>query len=189
MNSRQYYIITPEFTYMTGFFDRNGNRCSVVRELQQTLIIERSPLEILADSIRCIGFDLKGAISTAKWILGDIPMCPVIVNPIHHICVFPTKSAKNDDTMWFNAVHILRTKSVYPHTSAILSNGRMIKVPAKLSSFNTKLSNADQLRKITIEMERDPITFMLEFKRDHDNKKTKRTKAKAKATNQRKDEK
>ncbi|MFJ5718037.1 competence protein ComK [Neobacillus sp. NPDC093127] len=83
-----------------------------VTELNRTFIVDSSPLEILNDSIRCIGFDLRGAMETAKWLLGNKHMCPVMVNPIHNICVFPNKSAKHADTMWFNPEHIVRTNTL-----------------------------------------------------------------------------
>ncbi|WML29647.1 competence protein ComK [Neobacillus sp. OS1-32] len=166
MNSKKFYFIKPEFMYMAGFYDRYGNRFSVVHEVHRTLIVERSPIEILADSIRRIGFDLRGAIATAKSLLGDIQMCPIMVNPIHQICVFPTKSAKNDDTIWFNPNQIIRTKCCCQKTLVLLGNGRSILVPNKLSSFNTKLQNADQLKKITTEFRNNPVTFTIEPKHD-----------------------
>jgi len=150
---------------MVGHYDRNAKLCSLVYELHRTILVDKSPLEILTDTIRCMGNDLKGAITTAKWILGDIPMCPIIVNPTYHICVFPTKSIKNDETIWINPVHILRTTSLHGKTQIILNNGRVIPLPCKISSFNTKLQNADQLRKITIEMANNPVPFIFESKR------------------------
>ncbi|WP_350268777.1 competence protein ComK [Neobacillus mesonae] len=79
----------------------------MVRQLHRTLIVERSPLETLAGSIKCIGSDLKGAIATAKWILGHIPMWPILVDPFHNICIFPTKTTKNDEAI------LVKSKSYY----------------------------------------------------------------------------
>lgn len=146
---------------MSGFYDRNGKQCSLVRELQRILIVDRSPIEILADTIRCIGFDLNGAIANAKLILGKIPMCPIVVDPIHNICIFSTKSAKNEEAMWFNPDHIVRTNSHYLKTHVVLRNGHVLSVPCKVSSFNMKLQNADQLRKISVAIGNDPIGFLL----------------------------
>lgn len=157
----KYYIINRNFMYMIGHYDRNGKLCSLVRELKRMFIVDRSPLEILSDSIKCIGFDLKGAISAAKWILGEIPMCPFMVNPIHNICVFPTKSAKNDEAMWFNPSHIIRTNRNYFRTNVTFKNGLILSVPCKLESFNNRLQNADQLRKITKDIGNDPISFII----------------------------
>lgn len=152
--------------YMTGFYDRNGKLCSLVNELYRTIIVDRSPLEILEDSIRCSGFDLKGALSTAKWILGDIPMCPFMVNPIQGICVFPTKSSKHEETIWFNPCHIVWTDPYYLYTKVKLTNGLVITVPCRLFSFNTKKQKAEQLRRITAELATNPHSFMIEPNRD-----------------------
>ncbi|MCD4838339.1 competence protein ComK [Neobacillus sedimentimangrovi] len=150
MNIEKNYIINENFMYMTGYHDRFGKLCSLVRENNRTLMVDQSPLEILSDSIRSIGFNLKGAIESAKWHLGNIPMCPFIVNPICKICVFPTKSANNPETIWFNPDHIKRTKGNLNHTIVTFSNGFDLKVPCRLSSFNTKLQNAEQLIKLIL---------------------------------------
>lgn len=180
LNIEKFYIINQHFMNMAGQNDRNGKPCSLVRELDRTIIVDKSPLEILADSIRCIGFDLKGAIATAKWILGDIPMCPIMVNPIHNICVFATKSAKHEDAMWFNPEYIVRTNSFYLKTKVTLRNGLIITVPCRLTSFNTKLQNADQLKKITGELGSNPLSFVLHPRREQLLKSRKRSRKKIK---------
>lgn len=165
MDIEKYYIINPDFIHMSGYNDRNGKCCTLVEELHRKLIVDRSPLEILADTIRCIGFDLNSAIANAKALLGNIPMCPIQVDPIHNICIFATKSAKNEDAMWFNPNNIIRTNGYYFNTHVILRNGRILTVPCKVSSFNNKLQNAEQLQKISKAIGNDPIGFLLDPKR------------------------
>jgi competence protein ComK len=143
------YIIHPSFMYMFGVFDRNAKLCTIVWELNRTFIVDKSPLEILNDSIRCIGFDLRGAMKTSQLFLGNKHMCPVMINPIHKICVFPNKSAKHPDAMWFNPTHIIRTNTLRRQTKVEFSNGLVIIVPSKLYSFNHKLQTADQYMKMT----------------------------------------
>lgn len=147
---------------MQGFYDRNGKRCTLVRELDKTFTVDRSPLHILEDSIKCIGYDLKGAMASAKWILGEIHMPPVMINPIQSICVFSDKSAKNEDTIWFNPVHIVRTISYKKKTYIEFSNGITLILHCSVSSFNTKLQNAMQLRNLTTEMGKNPISMILD---------------------------
>ena len=153
------YIINPHFMYMAGLFDRNAKLCTLVRELNRTLIVDKSPLEILNDSIRCIGFDLRGAMGTAKFLLGNKYMCPIIVNPIHRIFVFPDKSSKHNDTKWFNPVHIKRTLSSNQQAMVEFTNGITIMVPMKLYSFNHKLQTAEQFRKMILSVDNDPFSF------------------------------
>jgi competence protein ComK len=135
---------------MVGQYDRNAKLCTLVTELNRSFIIDRSPLEILNDSIRCIGFNLKGAMETSRLLLGNKHMCPIMVNPIHKICVFPDKSAKDANTMWFNPIHIVRTKTLNQKATVEFTNGLIIMVPSKLYSFNHKLQTADQFRRMIV---------------------------------------
>jgi competence protein ComK len=151
--------------YMVGFYDRNGKFITRVTQVNGSFVVDKSPLEIIEDSIRCIGFDFKGALSTAKWILGDIHMCPVMINPIHKICVFPTKSAKHVDSIWLNPHHIVRTSSLYRDTLLELTDGQTLEVPCRLTAFNSKLTHAEQLSKITVEIGSNPTAFYFEPKK------------------------
>jgi competence protein ComK len=156
------YIINSNTLYIYGVYDRNGKLCTIVRELEKTFFIDDSPLHILENSIKCIGYDLKGAMSSAKWILGgEIHMPPVMINPIQKICLFSDKSAKNDDTIWFNPVHIVRTLSYKKKTYIEFSNGTTLIIHCSIAAFNTKLQNAMQLRNITTEMGRNPRSMSM----------------------------
>lgn len=153
------YIINPHFMYMVGQFDRNAKLCTLVTELNRTFIVDKSPLEILNDSIRCIGFDLRGAMETSRFLLGNKYMCPIMVNPIHRICVFPDKSSIRNDTKWFNPVHIARTVSSNQLAMIEFTNGQTLMVSMKLYSFNHKLQTADQFRKMILSLEQNPFSF------------------------------
>lgn len=143
---------------MFGFNDRRGKKCTLVMEFNRVFIVERSPLEILDDSIRCIGFDLKGALDSSKLIIGNNVMCPVMINHIHSICVFPDKSYKHVDTIWFNPNQILRTHSLKRKTHVEFRNGLSLIVDSKLYAFNHKWKSAEQLRKITVENAQNPVS-------------------------------
>lgn len=155
------YIINSNTLYIYGVYDRNGKLCTSVRELEKTFFIDDSPLHILENSIRCIGYDFKGAMSSAKWILGDIHMPPVMINPIQQICLFPDKSAKNDDTIWFNPAHIVRTTNYRKKTYIEFTNGTTLIIHCSISAFNTKLQNAMQLRNITTEVGKNPRSMSM----------------------------
>lgn len=159
---------------MYGFYDRCGKLCTVVKELDKTFTVDKAPIDILEDSIRCIGYDLKGAMVSAKWILGDIHMPPFMINPIQRICVFSDKSAKNEDTTWFNPVHIVRTISLKKKTYIEFSNGTTLILHCSVSAFNTKLQNAMQLRNLTTEMGKNPISMILDPNKRKPTKKRKK---------------
>lgn len=150
---------------MLGEYDQNGKLCTRVMEVDKTFLVDKTPLEVLKDTIHYIGFDFKGAMSASKLILGNVNMCPVIVNPVHGICMFPNKAYKNDDTIWFNPIHIINTSPLGRNTKVDLSNGYSIEIHSRLSGFNTRLQNAEHLRKITSDRGNNPMTLIIEKKR------------------------
>ncbi|MFP7299058.1 competence protein ComK [Neobacillus niacini] len=162
MDIEKYYLINQHMMYMFGFYDRNGKKYTFVRQFDQVFIVDRSPTEILDDSIRCIGFDLRGAMDTSKMIMGNNMMCPVMINPIHSICVFPDKSHKHDGTIWYNPNQIVRTQSLRRKTYIEFRNGFILMSDSKLFSFNHKWKSAEQLCKITSENAKNPMSFMVE---------------------------
>ncbi|MGN7399406.1 competence protein ComK [Cytobacillus praedii] len=147
MESR--YTINKQFMEMTGYYDRNGKLCTLVTETGMTFIVDKSPLEIIRDNIVCIGYDLNGATKTARSLLGNIYNCPILVNPIDRIVIFPTLSPKHSECVWYNPVHIKRTRSLNRQTIILYSNGRTKLIRNKLAAFNCKIKQAEQLEDMT----------------------------------------
>jgi competence protein ComK len=167
LEMRKIYMINQLLMYMVGFHDRQGKLCTLVREKESSFLVDQSPIEILSYSIQCIGFDLRGALATSKWILGDdILMHPIMVNPILKICMFPNKSMKQDDTIWFNPFYIIRTSGRKERTTIVeFLNGQKMIVHSQLSSFNHKLLTAEKFRNMTVNVGRNPITMILDPKK------------------------
>lgn len=157
------YILNQDFMWMTGVYDRQGKQCSMVYETKRILFVDQSPLEILEYSIRCIGFDLKGALKTAKYLLGKTSKIPVVVNPLNEIVVFPTHSPAHPDNIWFNPNHIRRTTKSFQEnkTNVNFSNSRTLTVPNRLSSFNTQIQSAEQLIRMVLEAARTSTIILL----------------------------
>ncbi|KAB2336835.1 hypothetical protein F7731_09345 [Cytobacillus depressus] len=68
---------------------------------------------------------------------------------MYDLNLFYNKSAKHEDCVCFNPFHIKRTSSLNRKTSIMYSNGKNKIIPAKLSSFNDKLKQAEQLEEMT----------------------------------------
>lgn len=161
----KHYMINQHFMFMRGHYDRNGKQCTEINEANRIFIVDRSPLEVLSDSIRCIGFNLRGAMETSRWLLGDVHMCPIMVNPVHQIVLFPTRSPKHDETIWLNPAQIKRTTSINRKTSIEFYNGHTLIIPTRLSSFNHKLKTAEQFKDLTISTAENPFSFILDPER------------------------
>lgn len=147
MKSR--YTINKRFMEMTGYYDRNGKLCTLVTETEKTFIVDKSPLEIINNNIMLAGYDLQGAMKTARFLLGNTYNCPILVNPINRIVIFPTLSPKHVECVWYNPFHIKRTSSLNRRTFIMYSNGKSKLITATLSSFNCKIKQAEQLEGLT----------------------------------------
>ncbi|MEH7306883.1 competence protein ComK [Neobacillus drentensis] len=143
------YFIEKKMILMIGEYDRYGKQCARVLVGNSSFLVDRTPLQLLDDALVYIGFDLRGAMSSAKLILGERARCPIIVNPYLGICLFPTKSPNRVDCIWFNPEHIVRTKALGNQTVVELSNGHSIIVDSRLTSINTRMQKAKQLMEIS----------------------------------------
>lgn len=154
---------------LTGEYDCFGKLCARVMAGESSFLVDRSPLQLLDDTLTYIGYDLRGATASAKLILGERARCPIIVNPYLGICLFPNMSPHNVDCIWFNPEHIVRTIAVGYKTEVVLSNGHSILVDSRLTFFNNKIHKANQLLQITMKRgnQSGPILFYLEPQKRH----------------------
>jgi competence protein ComK len=148
---------------MMGEYNHYGKLCTRIMELDKTFLVDKEPLAVLNDTINYIDFNLKGTQPEA--FVENVNICPILGNPLHSICAFPSQAYKSDDTIWFNPIHIVKTSTHGRHTLIDLSNGYSIEVHSKLSSFNQKWQNAQFLRRMIIEREKSPFTLIVDQKR------------------------
>jgi competence protein ComK len=159
------YLVEKNMVCMMGEYDRYGKLCARVIIGNKSYLVNRTCLQILNDSLKYIGYDLKGAVTGAKFILGNRNMCPVMVNPYQVICLFPNKSPQKEDCIWFNPDHIVKTKACGNRTLIELSNGHSILVDSKRSSFNNKMQIANQLKEISSQRGNRPTSMNLHLTR------------------------
>jgi competence protein ComK len=159
------YLVEKNMVFMMGEYDQYGKLCARVIIGNKSYLVNRTCLQILNDSLTYIGYDLKGAITGAKFILGNRHMCPVMVNPYQVICLFPNKSPQKEDCIWFNPDHIVKTKAIGNRTLIELSNGHSILVDSKRYSFNNKMQIANQLKEISSQRGNRPTSMNLHLTR------------------------
>lgn len=159
------FLVAKDLVFMMGEYDRYGRLCARIIKGKKSHLVNRTCVQILNDSLNCIGYDLKGAIKGARSILGNRNMCPVMVNPYQIICLFPIKSPQKEDCIWFNPDHIVKTKAYGNKTLIELSNNQSILVDSKLYSFNNKLQIANQLKQISSQRGNQPTSMNLHLTR------------------------
>jgi competence protein ComK len=154
---------------MMGEYDRYGKLCARVLAGRSSFLVDRTPLQLLDDTITYIGFDLRGAMASAKLTLGEKARCPIIVNPYQGIYLFPNKSPFRPDCIWFNPEHIVGTKAIGNKTKVELSIGHSIIVDSRIHSFNNRIQKANQLMQIYMKRgdQPSPTIFYLEPPKGH----------------------
>jgi competence protein ComK len=158
-----YYIINLQMVLMMGEYNRYGKLCTRILELDKTFLVDKAPLEVLKDTVHYLDLNQRG-LSPAKHVVGDENMCSLEINPIQDICAFPNQAYKNEDTIWFNPIHIMHTSALGRHTLVGLSNGCTIEVHSRLSSFNQKWQKAQLLRRTTVERGKNQISLLVDQK-------------------------
>lgn len=169
MSISTFYLIDRNISMMLGEYNQYGRLCSRVLIGNESVLVERTPLQLMDDTLRYISFNLNGAYIGARGILGDRRMCPVIVNPYQDVCLFPIKSTLKDDCIWFNPQHIVKTKRLGNKTEVELSNGISIIVDLKLIPFNNRMQTALQLWRLSKDRGTtlNPMTSHLESNKQH----------------------
>jgi competence protein ComK len=160
------YIIQPQFFYLFGALDRYGKLCTIIVEEEHSFIVDKSPLQVLEDSIQYVGSDFKGSLASARKTTGRSRMTPMMVNFILNICLFPDRAYKNEYCVWINSNQIIDMKAMGQQQTVIeFSNGSSLIVNSRLTPFRAKVQLAEQYRKTNYERGKRPISFILDPKK------------------------
>lgn len=162
------YVINQRTVLLTGEYALEGRLCTRIVEGYRTFLVDKKSLEVLDATLKSVGFDLRGAREGAKYHLNGESMCPIIVNPIKGICMFPINSPYKYDCIWLNPKHIVKTESKGRKTIVYFSNGYYITIGLSQMVFNNKWNKADQLIRITTKNGNNPCTLHLELKKENE---------------------
>ena len=159
------YFINENTILLTGIYGHHGHLQTLVIETGKTFRVNNAAEQILNLSLNKMGTTLRGAMDHAKANLGNMNMCPIKMNSQTGLYLFPSKSPKRPDCVWFSLIHVKGAKELGKNkTKVLLSHGHSILVDCTLTSFKSKLHRALKLRKMISENENCPITFYLEPK-------------------------
>ncbi|PLS01948.1 competence protein ComK [Neobacillus cucumis] len=147
MELRQDYLINEKTGLLLGEYYTNGALYTRVIEGVESFLVEMSPIKLIDKSLLRYGSSFHGALSSSKEVLGGMYMYPIKISSTLDIWLFPSKSYKKANCIWFVLNHILDTfpKSVQ-HTEVFLRYGHNITIELRECTFRTKRRNAEKLR-------------------------------------------
>lgn len=140
------YIIRHETKMITAEFDLNGNFYSKVIEGSLAFIVKKKPIEIVKESLNYYGFNLEGAISGSKAIIGPCHMAPIRIPGQTDMYWFPHLSPYHDECVWFALHHIENIEEVASNQSKVTTtDGISITLDVQRKRLVTRMDKADQL--------------------------------------------
>ncbi|MDP4086523.1 MAG: competence protein ComK [Bacillota bacterium] len=165
MEVRSHYIFNKRTVLLTGEYDDDGLRCTRVIEGHQTFLVKLSPVDLINENLLRLGSNFSGAVASSKFILGIKVMCPLQINDAQDMWIFPTKSYKKTDCVWFFLNQIVNTRPLGVRETVVnLEFGHTYTIEMKESSFNNKRRKAEDLRGIMTKNAKGPLNDDLEPK-------------------------
>lgn len=145
------YIISRNTVLLTGEYDQYGFLCTRVIDGEETFLVHLSPVDLIDRNLLRVGSNFHGAMRSSKFNLGSKNLCPLKINEGLDIWVFPTKSYKKPNCVWFFLHHITSTKALgVRKTEVSLSFFHTFTIDMKQSSFNHKRQKAADLRDMVL---------------------------------------
>lgn len=164
MDFSEKYLIDEMTVSLEGECDNFGNVCTNAVVGSEKFRINKSPLNIIKDSIGYYGSNFNAAFSTAKDILSTSYKRPIMVSLQKGLCMFTVKSARNSDTIWFMYNHIVKVEPYGRKTKVYFNFGHTMIVDCRYSTFISKKNQAADLCKTLSERSENGITFYMEYK-------------------------
>ncbi|WML43895.1 competence protein ComK [Neobacillus sp. PS3-40] len=152
------HVINENTVLFTGEYDKWGNLCTRVIEGVNSFVVNESPVDQIDKTLLNYGSSFSGALQGSKHILGPMKMYPIKINENKDIWLFPTKSFKKKNCVWFNLYHVIRTKAQGVQKTEVLTTfGHSFIINMKESAFNNKRQKAQQLREIILKDNMPPL--------------------------------
>jgi len=161
------YLINGKTVLLYGVFHENGELFTFVIEGADCFLVAMSPVNLIDKSLISYGSDFKGALSSSRKLLGENKkMYPIKIDGSLDIWLFPTRSYKKHNCVWFALNHVKNTKSLgIKDTKVFLSYGHEINIKMRESSFRNKRNLTSDLRGMIDHNRQQSLGFITEPER------------------------
>ncbi|RBP96181.1 competence protein ComK [Cytobacillus firmus] len=157
------YIIVPETKSIRAEFNDNGECHSLVLEGDYTFKVDMKPAEIIDESLKYYGFDLNGAISGSRAILGQCKAVPVRIPGEINMYWFPHTSPGQEECVWF-ALHHVEAILAEDHglSNVYVSGGHCFKLNAAEKDLTFKYDRTEKLESRISKRTVNTFSFIME---------------------------
>jgi competence protein ComK len=123
-----------------------GDDKTVVYELDNSFIVDESPLKIMEESCEYFGSSFDGRVIGTSKLVGYTHKVPIIVEETKDLIFFPTLSPKNNDCSWISYKHISKVEKYKDKTLIELLNGKKILINVSNAIIDNQLYRCFRLK-------------------------------------------
>lgn len=161
MNKDFEYILNPNSMAVSPEYDGNGKLCSRVSEVNDSFLIDRTPKQLINDTLNFFASTLEGAIVGSKSILGNYNMIPIVISEALDMYWLPTHSPYIDQCMWFALAHIGDVEPLPNlHSKVVFKNGHTLKAHITKRTLEARVNWTAKLKVIMDERTKVKKSFI-----------------------------
>ena len=125
---------------------QKDSKHTVVYEIEDTFIVDKTPLEIMEASCEYFGSSFEGRqVGTTK-LIGFTHKLPIIVEESFNLIFFPTLSPKNEKCSWIAYSHVFKPCKYNNKTILELKNGKKLIMNVSSSILDSQLYRSSRLK-------------------------------------------
>lgn len=161
------YLINSKTILLYGVLHENGHLYTFVLEEEEAFLVAMAPVKLIDQSLISYGSSFSGALKSSTYLLGkERKKYPIKIDTSLDIWLFPTKSYRQDNCVWFALNHVRDTMPIaQKFTKVYLSNGHMFELVMNESAFRARMRTAENLRDIIIYNTKNSINCKEEMKK------------------------
>jgi competence protein ComK len=124
------------------------NYCSKVIEKDSTIIVSKTPMQIIEDSCSFFGSSYGGRAKGTKKLIGVSHKAPIIVEESREIIFFPTSSPRLYECCWVSLKNIERYKKQENSALVLFNNGYILELTMSYGSLDNQVLRATRLESV-----------------------------------------
>jgi competence protein ComK len=161
------YLINNRTILLYGVLHENGHLYTFVLEEEEAFWVAIAPIKLIDQSLISYGSSFSGALKSSTQLLGkERKKYPIKIDASLDIWLFPTKSYRQDNCVWFSLNHVRDTMPIgQKFTKVYLSNGHMFELVLNESAFRAKLRTAESLRDIITSNTKGSQNYLIDPKK------------------------
>lgn len=121
---------------------------SKVIEKDDTIIVNRTPMQIIEDSCSFFGSSYFGRAKGTKKIIGVSHKAPIIIEESKEIIFFPTSSPRLYECCWVSLNNIDKYNKQENNALILFNNGYLLEVDMSYGSLDNQVLRATRLESV-----------------------------------------